>query len=394
MRRSSSLPEKGFSLVELLVAMLFTSILMAGLAGVFRSSINTFATASESLASARRNRLSLDMLQEDLNQAGMFLENLTLLPQLTLNNPGFYILPNQPVRNDADANVAAGGTLPTTADELYIYMDSALSAEATLLDRIPGLDEFVAGGGVMPATPLTFRISFDDPEVAKQVAGGQFVVFKDWYRSKLITSVTLAGSVVTVTPDPNPQVTVPGCGASYYDKFPHPATSPVVVVNRGRMVRYRIKAKALDPSGTLVPCLVREELPYNPSGNAATPTSIFPVGTPDQVIAEEVSALKVYLSGNMGASWAGDGLTASDFATGWTSGILTALQGQFTNGASILNDPTWFRANPALVKIDLTTRTPTKRAEYLADGSTNVTQGYKDRRQSLVILPRHFGLTL
>lgn len=63
----------GFSLVELLVAMVFTALLMAGMAKVFQASLGTFYTAGEKMSSARRNRLSLDILYDDLNTAGMFL---------------------------------------------------------------------------------------------------------------------------------------------------------------------------------------------------------------------------------------------------------------------------------------------------------------------------------
>lgn len=374
----------GFSLVELMIALLFTSILMAGMARVFQTSISTFVTSADALSSARRNRLALDMLQDDVNAAGTYLVNVNEYPkQLTTSNPGFYVIPNRPILNDTGGNV--GGT----TDELYMYLDAALPMEGRLVTRIQGLDEIKATGSSLPTGVLTFTIAFDDPNVAAMVRPGQFVVFKDWLKSKLIATATVSGSQVVITADPNPQTTVPGCGASYFDQFSHVPGAVTMVVNMGRMVRYRIKAKQLDPAGGFVPCLVREEVAYNPAADAATPSTVVPAGTPDQIISADVSSFKVSLSLNGGQTWATS--TVSDFAGGWTGGILTALQAQAPN-LKISSDLNWFREAPTLVKIDLKTRTAMQRAEYLADGQTYEYQGYKDRIETFVIMPRHSGL--
>jgi hypothetical protein len=44
------------------------------------------------------------------------------------------------------------------------------------------------------------------------------------------------------------------------------------------------------------------------------------------------------------------------------------------------------------VRLDVTTRTAVKRSEYSATPLVNT--AYKDYTQSLVIVPRHFGLTM
>lgn len=387
-------PDSGFSLVELMVALLFTGLLMTGMAAVFRGSIARFAASSEGIASGRRNRLGLDMLQNDLHTAGMYLESVSTLPELSTGNPGFYVIPNRPVQDDA-GNPAVSADLPARTDELYMYMDSPRTQGGTLLDPIPSMDALVAGGGALPAS-LTFRIQFPDAATAGRIQPGQFVIFTDWLSSKLISAAQASGSVVTVTADLAPQLTVPSCSASTWDKFQHPAGARAMVLDRGRMVRYRIKAKAIDPAGARVPCLVREELPYNFGASAADPASVFPAGTADQIITEDISAFKVYLSGNQGAAWAGAGLaaTVNTFAAGWTQGILAELQAQLAGVALIQDNPNWFRSVPALVRVDLTSRTATRRGENLTDGSSSVTAGYKDRIQSLVIMPRHFGLPL
>ena len=46
--------QRGFSLVELLVALVFTMVLMAGMANVYRASLSSFYTSGESISSVRR----------------------------------------------------------------------------------------------------------------------------------------------------------------------------------------------------------------------------------------------------------------------------------------------------------------------------------------------------
>ena len=58
---ASHLRRRGFSLVELMVALVFTAILMAGMFKVFQASTSTFATLSETLAIQRNARWGLDL---------------------------------------------------------------------------------------------------------------------------------------------------------------------------------------------------------------------------------------------------------------------------------------------------------------------------------------------
>ena len=88
---------QGFSLVEMLVALVFTGILMAGMATVFKTSLSTFYTSGEQLSSARRNRMSIDLLGDDLNAACMYLLDPSVPPAVVATNPPFYILPNMAV---------------------------------------------------------------------------------------------------------------------------------------------------------------------------------------------------------------------------------------------------------------------------------------------------------
>ena len=54
-------------------------------------------------------------------------------------------------------------------------------------------------------------------------------------------------------------------------------------------------------------------------------------------------------------------------------------------------DPAWFREIPVLIRVDVTTRTSLRREEY---GTTATpTLSYKEQTHSLVLRPRHFGLS-
>ncbi len=173
LRRLVVRTDRGFSLVEMLVALVFTMILMAGMATVFKSSLTTFYTAGEKLASVRRNRSAIDLLYEDLNAAGMFLTDLSAPPSnLSTNNPAFYILPNMLI-----AGATADG--PATADELYFYFDQPLAFEATLISAGDGTDsartaaELVLAQEAQQASDNTFRIECRDAVYADSIHVGQ-----------------------------------------------------------------------------------------------------------------------------------------------------------------------------------------------------------------------------
>ena len=108
----------GFSLVEMLVVLVFTMILMAGMASVFKSSLSSFAVSGERISSTRRNRLAMDLLSDDLNVAGQYL-TLEAPPNGIMDaNPGFIINPNVAFEN---TDVPS----PVT-DELLFYFDDPL----------------------------------------------------------------------------------------------------------------------------------------------------------------------------------------------------------------------------------------------------------------------------
>jgi hypothetical protein len=156
------------------------------------------------------------------------------------------------------------------------------------------------------------------------------------------------------------------------------------------MIRYRIQILQLDPGNANgIPCLVRDQGNYSLAGFAPNPAL-------QQVITENVSGFKVYLSTNSGTTWAGLGAGYTGFDGGWDAGIRADLDAQLIASGrrdytSTRTDEHWFRSIPTLVRVDVSTRTATQRAEYSAAGNA---LAYRNLTQTLVFVPRHSGLAL
>ncbi|HXC16356.1 MAG TPA: prepilin-type N-terminal cleavage/methylation domain-containing protein [Holophagaceae bacterium] len=421
----------GFSLVELLVAMVFTAILMAGMAKVFQSSLGTFYTAGEKLSSSRRNRLSLDLLYDDLNTAGMMLLPTDIAaggPQsvsVSGANPLFAVNPNVPVtikKGNAD-----GSDLIVTSDQLLMYSDQALPFEGSLQTAIPGTNSLVANavaGGTSASVPssVTFNVDCGANGQPSQVVPGMAVVFKDSLSGRGIAGVSVAGTVVTITPSSVIQSAGGGVtGNTLLDPYGHLLGAKVLFVQVGQQVRYSIQPQFLDPNDANhgIPCLVREQENYNSAGfisylaGGAPATANYSA----TIVAENVTGLKFYLSMNPGDTtqtpdkiWAGYGYAGTDFnagilGAGGTAGAGT-LNSQLTtygvtgytsiaaqNATTTAKDLVWFRNIPAAVRVDLTTRTATARTEFNQTTSTP-TLTYNTHQETLVLVPRHFGLSL
>lgn len=378
--------QRGFSLVEMLVALVFTGILMAGMSQVFKSSLTSFYTSSEQLSSSRRNRLSVDMLFDDLNSAAMYLTSLNAPPSgLSAANPAFYIIPNQAI-----AGAAADG--PQAADEIYFYLDQPLAFEGSIL---PGGNigrsaaEVIDAGGVASVSDSVFDIDCGDPSYAKLVKVGHSFVLKDAWETLYVSNVSnTSSSVVRVTVAAMPGATITGIGSQGApSKYKHLPNARVLFYAPAQMVKYSIQMMNLDPQNPAgVPCLVREQGAYNSGGFVAETTAL---------ITENVADFKAYLSTNS-RDWAGYGQTYAGFDAGWTNGIRSELDAQLaTSGREGFKSTAgldhWFRKIPTLVRVDVTTRTALKRSEYSPTGTT---VAYKNILQSLVIVPRHFGLPL
>ena len=376
----------GFSLVELLVALLFTGILMAGMANVFKASVTTLATSTERISSARSSRMSIDLLRDDLNHAGLFLSDLVSPPQLAGSNPSFYILPNVPIDDP-------GSDDPQSADQLFFYLDQPLPFEGSLTSSgARSAAELVLVGEAQTVSDGTFIIDCKEASYASMVQPGCFVVFKDSFEAFSIATVTLSGKNVTITTGVASNSAVTGIGPTGTpSKAKHIVLTDVMFYLPAQVVRYSVKMKKFDPQkDTGIPCLMRDQGTYSSTG-------FTPVASQETIVAENVSGFKAYLSANSGQSWAGYGKTYTGFTAGWTAGIRTEIDTQLASaGRSEYNatqgDENWIRNTPTLVRLDITTRSATKRTEYSA--TPLATTAYKDFTQSLVIVPRHFGLAM
>ncbi len=391
--------EQGFSLAELMVSLLFTGLLMAGMARVYKASLSSFQTSAEKISAGRRGRVAIDMLTDDLNAAGMFLWDLTKYPTtLSTSNPGFWVNPNVSL-------TLSDGTVK--CDQIFFYYDEALPFEGKTTTgsggayAVSGLNSTVASGTALTAGNTSITIDTGDASFAAMVQQGQRIVIKDGWPGFIITKPpVVSGNLVTI--DPGVDTLAPtgagnamqnadgsATGANVVSNPNHKAGAPVTFMNIAQSVLYSIQSRNVDPANPThtVPCLVRQQGPYSSGGLTAI--------TSTQVLAEDVSGMKVYLSVDGGRTWLREG-SATGLASGWTSGYVPMVQSALNSGYGrtgymSLSDPAWFREIPVLVRVDVTTRTSLRREEY--NTTTTPTLAYKEQTLSLVIRPRHFGLS-
>ena len=405
----------GFSLVEMLVATMFVLILMAGMAAVFKASLTTSYTTGEVLSSARRNRMSIDVLANDLNTVEMYLDDLATPPTLSPNNPPFYILPNMPIAN-------AGANDPQTSDELYFYLDQPSAFEGTLKNigtSVSSGQLVLSGANAAAAGNTTYVITVPNlnyanslvAQVTANLADANHpkpisLTFKDYFDTYAITAVPVVGSTaadgktdLTIVGSASPTASVTGIGASGLpSKAPHLVGSSVLFVAPAQMVRYRVEMQQLDPLTPtgLIPCLMRDQGPYLNAGFVATQTP--------QIITENIgkgsdpngSGFKVYLSVDSGQNWEGLGFAGTGYTNGWDGGIRAQVDAQLAitgrpDANTTRSDDSWLRIIPTLVRVDLTTRTAVQRTEFSTVANT---PAYKNFTQALVFVPSHSGLPL
>ncbi len=396
---TSNSPQRGFSLAELMVSLLFTGLLMAGMARVYKASLTSFQTSAERLSAGRRSRVAIDMLSDDLNAAGMFMWDLSKYPTiLSTSNPGFWINPNVSL-------TLSDGTVKS--DQIFFYFDEPLPFEAKMAAGsggaygVVGLSNNVATGQALTAANTSLTIDTGDPSFATMIKKGQRLVVKDGWPGFIVSKDPIvSGSLVTV--DPGIDTLAPSgtgnsmqnadgsaTGANVVSNPNHKIGAPVTFMNVAQSVVYTIQSRSIDPADPAhtVPCLVRQQGPYDPGGLTTV--------TSTQVLAEDVSDMKVYLSVDGGRTWLRE-TAATGLASGWNSGYRTQVEAALASGYGRTNymslaDPAWFREIPVLVRVDVTTRTSMQRTENT--NSVTPTMGYKEQVHSLVIRPRHFGLS-
>lgn len=398
---------RGFSLVELLVALVFISLLMAGMLRIYGSAIQGFASANETIKAQRDNRWALEGIQDDLQAAGYFFPTRPLPGFISVSagsqNP-LMILPGQTITNKFIADPNNPSAAPTdetlTFDELQYLTDQVLPISAQL-SAVPG-----------SATSISVTTSIGD---LSQLHAGDFAVILDpSYEVVQIGGGPYSGTSGSLTldatnlQDPNTGAFLGAFGS--LRTLNHQIGADVVFVRPNQVVRYALLPMALDPANTqaTVPCLVRDQTVY-PSGgaliawpaataNASALATAGPGGAPvvRAVVAENVTGLRFDLSANQGQVWTRGATWAATLASlnGQLSTLAAANPGVgYATSAQDPSNPLWFRNAPVLFRVDVTTRTVVRRAEYNTTTATP-TLAYRTRTQTVFLQPRNYGLGL
>lgn len=380
----------GFSLVEMLVALVFTSFLMAGMAKVFQSSVRTYATVNETMGAQRTNRWAMDQGSDDISQAGLVFPDRLLPAIVTAGSESlFSITPGAVVTGVtrvSDTNPTATQAETITADILQFFTDVPLPVNGVWTADTTG--DNPNPGGTATAAPASASITFRLGAYTDLKADDVMVIldsgeYGNWEHPLIVGAAnpvvfeTDATKLANYTATPIP----PGITLA------HKAGVPVYFIRPAQLVRYSVQAVALDPANTAVklPCLVRQQTNYPTSGTVDWTT------VPTQIIAENVDRFRVDLSFDGGTTWA----RTTNSPTSWST-IQTNANAQLASvglpGLNTITDPAnpdWFRNINCLIRVDITTRAPIRREEY---STTPGARAYRTRTQTLMISPRNFGV--
>lgn len=382
---------QGFSLVELLVALVFTAFLMAGMARVFQSSVRTYTAVNETMSAQRTNRWAMDQVSDDISQAGLVFPD-RVLPTIVTGGAEslFSVTPNTTVTctrvSDTDPTATQSETV--TADALEFFTDVPLAVAGTWATDTPG--DNANPGGTATAAPTSAQINFTLGSYTDVQAGDVMVIldagqYGNW-EHPVISGCASDGTVSFQTNTAqllnySASLTYPGITLA------HKAGVPVYFIRPNQLVRYSVQAVALDPSNAAVklPCLVRQQANYPTSGNVDWTT------VPTQIVSENTQGFQVDLSFDGGKTWARP--TAAPFTwAAMQANANTQLATVGLPGLITVTDPAnpdWFRSINCLMRVDITTRAPIRREEYsITPGS----RAYRTRTQTLMISPRNFGV--
>lgn len=380
--------QAGFSMVEMLVALVFTSLLMVGMARVFQGSMRTFTAINETLGAQRTNRWATEQISDDISQAGFVFPDRAM-PSFILAAAEslFSITPDVVVTGAArvsDTNPSSTVAEALTADALEFLSDVPLAVSGTWTADTAGSDP--NPGGVATAAPASASVTFTRGSATDLQAGDVMVIldsgeYGNWEHPVIagganpVVFQTSATALANYTSAPiNPGISLA-----------HKAGVPVFFVRPAQLTRYSVQAVSLDPANSSVklPALVRQQTAY-PSVGTVDWTTV-----PAQIIAENVQGFRVDISFNGGTTWArttGNPTTWAAIQANANTQLATAGLPTLT---SITTTPDWFRSINALIRIDITSRAPVRREEYSA---VQGARAYRTRTQTLMITPRNFGV--
>jgi Tfp pilus assembly protein PilW len=286
--------QQGFSMVEMLVALVFTSLLMVGMAGVFKGSIRAFTTINETLGAQRTNRWAVEQVMDDISQAGFLFPDRALPTSvLAAAESLFSITPNVAVTGAvriSDTSPTATVAENLTADVLEFFSDVPLPVAGTW-----AVDTTAGGmsGGVIGAAPTSASINYTRGAYTDLQAGDVMVIL-DSGENGAWEHPVIAGAanpVVFETSAVNlAKYTSANINAGIANS--HVAGVPVFFIRPNQLTRYSVQAVALDPANSSVklPALVRQQTAYPASGTVDWTT------VPAQLVAENVQGLRVDIS--------------------------------------------------------------------------------------------------
>lgn len=378
---------RGFSLVEALVAMMFMSLLMAGMLKVFAGSTKSFSAARERTVAQRANRWALGVMEDDLQAAGFFFPMRPVPGYISVaagqQNP-VMVLPNNTItvktRQPAGALVAEN----LTVDELQVLTDIPLGVSAQL--------------AAVPTGPGTITLTVNSGNLTDVLPGDFMLLMDSDYEKAQVTSVS--GNTVTLdlTAAAQNPITGEATGISPGLKnLNHQPGAQVFFVRPNMVIRYSIQPDASDPADPLaqVPVLVREMAPY-PTTGALLDWSTMTPATPGylrQIVSSNCAGLRVDMSADGGANWSRSSAGGAGTA-GWAQMVAQVNAKLATNPApnnSITNiaNPLWYRTIPMLFRIDLQTRSSNLRTEA---STMDNALAFNTRTQVLFVSPRNFTL--
>jgi len=387
-------PQGGFSLVEMLVALVFMSVLMAGMAGVFKTSIGTFSATGETISTQHHNRWALEQISDDISQAGFVFPDRVLPDRILSGSESlFSVTPDQTLtaKRVSDTNPGAVENETITADVFQFFMDVPLPVQGTWAATTGGEGMDTGGSGTTP--PDRAEISFTVGSYTDLQAGDVEVICDSGehgtWEHPIINAPTSATIVFDTTEASLEAYTSTAMTSGIM--LAHHEGVPVFFVRPAQLIRYSVRALALDPGNTsvLTPCLVRQQASYPATSTGTVNWTTVAA----QIVAENVSGFKVDLSFDGGATW-NRPTTAPITWAAFSANANATLANKGLAGFQSITDSSaraWFRNIPCLIRIDLTTRTAVRREEYSA---TTGSRAWKTRTQTLMISPRNFGLGL
>ncbi len=379
--------QKGFSLIEMLVAVMFIGILTAGMLRIYSANLAGFQRVNDTIASQRRGRWALASLQDDVASIGYFAYVPFNQPTGYSVGPGtqepFMILPaptEVKVHGPDPSNPSQSKDFSLFPDELQFVGDIPLPIRATV-------DASTSTSAALGVSVLSGNLSDIQPGDVVAVLDAGFEQFQVASVSGSMLGVSASGAALASISQAGGYALTPSIGT-------HASNTPVAFFRPNVVTRYCIQARAWDPSnpGITVPCLVRQQTSY-PAGGAtiiwpAPPPAPQPAGFTTDVIAENIEGFTVDISFDGGGNWLRQGSATWDAIVGK---MVKLSPGGRPITARDPGNPLWFRTFPCIIRMDVVSRSAAPRAE---NSNVSGVAAYVRRSQTLMVTPRNFGLPL